>query len=410
MKILIGVGKSGGHIFPALSLAHCLDEKLEDIKIFFVGSGGRLEKKIFSKEKYPHFIIPAEAMPYRISAGYLKFLAKLILSLIKSWRILGKVAPDVVVGFGGAASGPLVFAARFKGILTIIHEQNIVPGRTNKILSNFVDLAAISFSRTGRFFARRNKIIEILTGRFFRPAEIVLTGNPIRKGRPDRGGFRRITAPDADDIKFTILVMGGSQGSSQLNELAWQVFSGMKKENRDRLRIIHITGEDEYQKIKERYRQMKFCSEVFPFCEEMEDIYSSSNLVLSRAGASTISEVTAYGLPSILMPYRFAVGHQLANARMLVDEDAAILIEEEKISPGHLKKVILGLMNNRADLGRLAGNSKRIGRPRADEGLAEVVIKLASKKAGSKSPVYAKASSFAKASEDRSTGRQSPRE
>ena len=383
MKVLIGVGKSGGHIFPALSLARCVNEKLEDIEIFFAGGGDDLERKIFSKEKYRHFIIQAEPMPYRISAAYLKFSVKLILALIESWRILGKIKPDIVIGFGGAASGPLVFAACLKGIPTVIHEQNIIPGRTNKILANFVDAVAISFSQTRPLFSRQGKIIEILTGRFFRPAEIILTGNPIRNGRPDKDrSLKTIGSGNRDNqVEFTVLVMGGSQGSSQLNELAWQVFSGMKKENRDRLRIIHITGEGEYQKIKERYQQMKFSSEVFPFCDSMGDIYSSSNLVLSRAGASAISEITAYGLASILIPYRFAVGHQLANAQMLVDEEAGILVEEEKASPEYLKRLILDLMNNRTNLNRLAENSKRIGRPQAGEKLARVVIGFAGKSA-----------------------------
>lgn len=383
MKVLIGVGKSGGHIFPALSLARCVNEKLEDIEIFFAGGGDDLERKIFSKEKYRHFIIQAEPMPYRISAAYLKFSVKLILALIESWRILGKIKPDIVIGFGGAASGPLVFAACLKGIPTVIHEQNIIPGRTNKILANFVDAVAISFSQTRPFFSRRNKIIEILTGRFFRPAKIILTGNPIRNSRPDRDRpLKTIGSGDKDNqAEFTVLVMGGSQGSSQLNKLAWQVFSGMKKENRDRLRIIHITGEGEYQKIKECYQQMKFSSEVFSFCDSMDDIYSSSNLVLSRAGASAISEITAYGLASILIPYRFAVGHQLANAQMLVDEEAGILVEEEKASPEYLKRLILDLMNNKTNLNRLAENSKRIGRPQAGEKLARVVIGFAGKSA-----------------------------
>ncbi len=387
MKVLIGVGKTGGHIFPALSLARCLNEKLDDVEIFFAGAGGDLERKIFSKERYRHFIIQAEPMPYRISAAYLKFLVKLILALIESWRILGKIKPDIVVGFGGAASGPLVFTACLKGIPAAIHEQNIIPGRTNKILANFVNSVAISFSQTRSLFSRRNKIIEILTGRFFRSPEIILTGNPIRNGSPDRDrSLKTIRRRDRDNqVEFTVLVMGGSQGSAQLNELAWQVFSGMKKENRDRLRIIHITGEGEYQKIKERYQQMKFSSEVFPFCDSMGDIYSSSNLVLSRAGASTISEITAYGLASIPIPYRFAVGHQLANAQMLVDEEAAILIEEEKASPEYLKGLILDLMNNGTNLNRLAENSKRIGRPQAGEKLTGVVIGLAGGRAASES-------------------------
>ena len=383
MKVLIGVGKSGGHIFPALSLAGCVNEKLEDIEIFFAGGGDDLERKIFSKERYRHFIIQAEPMPYRISAAYLKFSVKLILALIKSWRILGKIKPDIVIGFGGAASGPLVFAARLKGIPTVIHEQNIIPGRTNKILANFVDAIAISFSQTRPFFSRRNKIIEILTGRFLRPLEIILTGNPIRNSSSDKDRpLKTIGSGDKNNqVEFTVLVMGGSQGSSQLNKLAWQVFSGMKKENRNRLRIIHITGEDEYQKIKEYYQQMEFSSEVFSFCDSMDDIYSSSNLVLSRAGASAISEITAHGLASILIPYRFAVDHQLANAQMLVDEEAGILIEEEKASPEYLKRLILDLMNNKTNLNRLAENSKRIGRPQAGEKLAKVVIDLAGKSA-----------------------------
>jgi UDP-N-acetylglucosamine--N-acetylmuramyl-(pentapeptide) pyrophosphoryl-undecaprenol N-acetylglucosamine transferase len=361
VRILIAVGKSGGHIFPGLSLASRLKERLKGSKIFFVGEKDRLTKEIFSRQPYPLFTVSISSLPYGISAGYVRFLARLMLAVGSVWNILRRIKPDIVVGFGGAISGPLLLISCLRKIPTIIHEQNVVPGRSNRIIANFVDKIAISFRESEKFF-NQNRVI--------------LTGNPVRRSILDHNRAVSMRELGLDDNKFTILVIGGSQGSSQLNKIARHTFSQMDKQAKANFQIIHITGKKDYQQIKECYQGVGFGSVVLPFCDKMGIVYSASDLVLARAGASTISEITSRGLGSILVPYPYAGKHQLANAKALSDRDGAVLIEEKNFSAEYLKKVFLDLMENRADLNKIAHNSKTIGRPQADQKLAEEVIKL----------------------------------
>ena len=361
MRILIAVGRSGGHIFPGLSLASRLQQRLKTPGIFFIGQKDKLTQKIFSSQQYPLATISIDPLPYRTSLKYARFITKLVLAIVPTWKVLSKIRPDVVVGFGGAVSGPVLFISRLRGIPTIIHEQNVVPGRANRILANFVDKVALSFSESERFFNR---------------AKPVLTGNPVRSGVLGQDKSRSRGELGLDNNKFTILVIGGSQGSSQLNEIAWAAFSRMVRQAGPGFQIIHITGEKDYQRMRELYRQMTFGSVILPFYDKIGTAYSASDLVLSRAGAGAISEITSWGLGSVLVPYPYGGRHQLNNARLLADRNSAILIEQNKISAESLKDVFLNLMKDRSNLDRMAKNSRKMGRPRADESLAKEVIKL----------------------------------
>ncbi|MEA3328998.1 MAG: undecaprenyldiphospho-muramoylpentapeptide beta-N-acetylglucosaminyltransferase [Candidatus Omnitrophota bacterium] len=364
MKVLIAVGKSGGHIFPGLSLASRLQQRLKGPEVFFIGQKDRLTQKVFSKQQYPLFTISIDPLPYKISLKYTRFIIKLALAIVPVWRILSKTRPDVVIGFGGAVSGPVLFISWLRGIPTIIHEQNVVPGRTNRILAVFVNKVALSFSGSERFFNR---------------AKAVLTGNPVRGSVLGRDKFRSRGELGLDSGKFTILVIGGSQGSSRLNEIAWRAFSQMDKQEKVDFQIIHITGENDYRKAKECYRKITFSSVILPFYDKIGVAYSASDLVLARAGAGTISEIMSCGLGSVLVPYPYNGGHQLSNARLLADRNSAILMEQNGISAESLKNVFLNLIKDRSNLDRMAKNSREAGRPYADESLADEVIKLVNK-------------------------------
>ena len=364
MRILIAAGKSGGHIFPALSLACRLKKRLKDIKIFFIGEKDELTERILSKQQYPFFTIPITRLPFKICLEYIKFSKKLGLAIVPIWSILRRTRPDIVIGFGGAIAGPVLLLSSLSRITTIIHEQNVIPGRTNRILANFVDRIAISFLESERFFNRR---------------KVVLTGNPVRRSVLGQDKIASRKELGLDDDKFTILIIGGSQGSSRLNEIVWRTFSEIDRQGKIDFQLIHITGERDYYNMRQRYQTTTFNSAILPFYDKMGIVYAASNLVLTRAGASTISEITSCGLGSILVPYPYAGSHQLANAQALTERGGAVLIEEREISTGYLRKIFSDLVRNKPRLNKMAKKSKDMGRPHADESLADEVMRLVNK-------------------------------
>lgn len=361
MKILIAIGRTGGHIFPGLSLAEQLMERLDKVEFIFVGAGEKLERKIFQDHGYRVLSIPIDPMPYAISAKIGRFLFRLIVSLSRAWSILKKTKPDIVIGFGGAISGPILLVAAMIGIPTLIHEQNVVPGRSNRILSRFVTKVAISFAESMKFFGRK---------------DLVMTGNPIRAKilSPDRANS--LKSFGFSDNKFTILIIGGSQGSHRINEVVLDAFSRMDQNTYSDLQVIHLTGEEDYWMVKKTYERLGFAKAIFPFLNQMGEAYAASDLVIARAGAATITEISSAGLPAILIPYSHAAGHQRANAGLLNDAGAAILIEEDSLTPELLKDCIMDLMVNLEKLTQMAVNSKAFGNPDAGQRLADEVLKL----------------------------------
>lgn len=364
MRILIAIGRSGGHIFPALSLADQLKKRLEASELLFIGTGDKLEKEILGDLDLTYRLntIPVDPMPYRLSLRWVKFLFKLIWGLQRSWLILRRTRPDGVVGFGGAASGPLLLVAALMKIPTIIHEQNIRPSRSNRILSRFVKRVAVSFGESRKYFKRD---------------DVILTGNPIRPEILSKGRTDSLKKLGLTDKRFTILVLGGSQGSHRLNELTLDAFSKMNEATRSRVQVIHLTGENDYQTVSDRYKNLNWRGAFFPFLSQMGDAYAACDLVVARAGATTIAEITALGLPAIFIPYPYARGHQKANASVVGEAGGALLVEESKLSATKLKELVIDLMGDERRLAKMAASSKRLGRADAAKMLADEVINLA---------------------------------
>lgn len=361
MKILIAVGRTGGHIFPGLSLAEELKKKLMAPEFVFVGTGAKLERQIFSRAGYRLWTIPIDPMPYGISARWGRFLLRLISSLGRSWLILRQTRPDIVVGFGGAISGPILLASALMRIPTLIHEQNVIPGRSNRILCRFVTKVAISFPESRKYFARK---------------DLILTGNPLRPDilHCDRAdSLRRLGLVDG---KFTVLIVGGSQGSHRINEAVAGVFSNMDEATISGLQVIHLTGEDDYGRLKDRYQSLELNKAIFAFLDQMDKAYAASDLVIARAGATTIAEITSLGLPAILIPYPHANGHQQANAKVLKEVGGAVLIGEDEMTTSLIKDWIVDLMGDVEKLAKMAANSKALGNPDASQRLADEVIRF----------------------------------
>ena len=363
MKIIIACGGSGGHIFPAVALAQSLKDKNKDIGLLFIGSNSILDKRIFEKEHLGYKLLSSNKLPYKASLKTVVFFIKLFFDTLRSLFILIRYSPDAVVGFGGYISSPVIFAAYILRIPKIVHEQNVVPGRANSILFRFADRIAVSFEETKKYL-----------GRFSYKA--VFTGNPIRITllKDDKAGNIRKFGLDLN--KFTVLIIGGSQGAHNLNKTFLSALAKLGKEAGSLLQIIHITGIADYEWARQAYKDLGFEHRIFSFIDNIEEAYSASDLVVTRSGASAIFEIAYFGRPMILVPYPFAMSHQTENANFFSRSGAAVTIDEKEISGDLIKDRIRAFLNNRPMLAEMSKKAKKLSVPNSSYNLAGEVLKI----------------------------------
>ena len=366
MKIAIACGGSGGHIFPGIALAQELIKDKHEV--LMICSQRPLDSEILQANSDLRFeVIPCA--PFVMTLNPLKitfFFIKSLSGIYSSMRLLLRFRPGSVAGFGGFTSGPVVMAAWLLGIPSIIHEQNAVAGLANRISSFFAKRVAISFDQTKKFF-NACKTVEV--------------GNPVRSGFQQLDKMQSRERFGLDRNRFTLLVTGGSQGAGLLNYAVPDAIGLMDFKEKKSLQVIHVTGKNDYETIKEKYGKNKIKSNVSSFIHEIDRAYTAADLVVSRAGATTIAELAYFGKPSILIPYPTKRVHQAENARLLSDKDAAITIAEKDISAEALRLLILAMLKDPARCNNMAENSKRLARPDAARILAREVTALLKEKA-----------------------------
>jgi UDP-N-acetylglucosamine--N-acetylmuramyl-(pentapeptide) pyrophosphoryl-undecaprenol N-acetylglucosamine transferase len=364
-KFIISGGGTGGHIFPAISIADGLKERYPDCEILFVGAEHKMEM-----EKVPAVGYAIEGLPV---AGFhrgeiwrnLSFPLKLLRSMMKARKIVTSFRPDCVVGVGGYASGPVLRVATNKGLPTVIQEQNSFAGVTNKILARKVDKICVAYDKMERFF----------------PAEkIVFTGNPIRSNLVE--GQKNVKEAteffQVDESKPTLLIVGGSLGARSINDSLLAQFDALKDSG---IQVIWQTGKFYYKSISEKLEgKLPDHIHLMEFIPRMDLAYAVADLVISRAGAGTISELCLVGKPSILVPSpNVAEDHQTRNAMALVEKDAAVLVKDseakETLVPEALK-----LIADKIELEKLAANSTKMALPNATRDIVEVIAELLEKK------------------------------
>jgi len=331
MRILVAAGSSGGHIFPALAFLESLRLKLPEAETLLILPEKNAVSRIQAgAQKVSYTCIS----PFKLRPGF-KNVVGLYNFLKGSWQslfIILSFRPDLVVGFGSLASVPAVLLAWLFRIKVVIHEQNVIPGRANKLSAIFADRIAVSFPKTQEYFSKyRNKT--------------AVTGNPLRKEMVILKKNKALDFFGFHPQKFTVLVVGGSQGSSSINDAFIKAVSGLSL--KDKLQVIHISGAQDYESIKQRYQGSGIEVRVFAFLKQMQYAYSAADLALSRAGATTITELMLFQLPAIILPYPHAYQHQLANARILENAGCALIIEERRLDNDGLRLEMERLMNNR---------------------------------------------------------------
>ena len=348
MRILIASGGTGGHLFPAIRLARELKARGMD-KVLFATSCRNQDSAILKREHMRFCVLPVIPLQSCNIFDILNFGWRLISDTIKSLFLLLSFRPEVVVGFGGYVSGPIVLLAALSGIKTVIHEQNVSPGKTNRVLARFVDRIAVSFSETRAYLKRFD-------------SKIVVSGNLLRQG---------LKKTSSKKDTFTILTMGGSQGAHALNKLVPEAAGLINGDTKKDLEMVHISGSRECGEVANAYNNKGIKSRVIAFTEAMSDIYNECDFVISRAGATTVSELLFLGKPSILVPYPHAGGHQRLNAKVLEDAGIAVLLEEEGLTAEGLREWIVGFM----DKAKLATMAKKIQGPGHNKDACEILIK-----------------------------------
>ena len=324
MKVLVVTGASGGHIFPALSFIDTLKNEHSDSDILLV-----LPKKSIKVKVVPDIcalkFISVSNIRFSFDLKNLKAVLNLIKGSLESFILLLEFKPDIVVGFGSLNSIPLLLLAWLMRIKTLIHEQNVIPGRANSLLSKFSDRVAISFAQTKDYLAVSSD-------------RLVLTGNPIRKELKKIDRQEALNFFGFEDNLFTILVMGGSQGSQKINESFINAISAVA--DKLKLQVIHLAGAKDLEALNKGYKALKIKSRLLTFLDKMQYAYSIADLAITRAGATTIQELIAFSIPAVIVPYPFAYEHQRANAAVLEREGCCIVIDDTKLGPGILKQEI----------------------------------------------------------------------
>lgn len=327
MKIVIATGGTGGHLLPALRVAKELRQR--GFAIHFIGSFRRgmaqIENEGFTCDNLNHQGLDFSNWWKMLRGGFSIFIA-----IFKAIGKLFKEKPDVVFGFGGYGAFPIVFAANILRYPTVIHEQNVIPGRANALLSKFVKKVAISFQESSAYFDK---------------SKTVLTGCPCHA--PNKSLDRQLLLQDfnLDDNRLTILIVGGSQGSQKINEYFLETAKQLSLIIN--FQVIHIAGLQDRQRLSLEYARLGLPFVVLDYFNQMEKLYSSADIVIARAGASTISEIINFELNAILIPYPFAGGHQKANANVLSEIENIKIIEEKDLNVATLEKELLRIVNNR---------------------------------------------------------------
>ncbi|HBD65009.1 MAG TPA: undecaprenyldiphospho-muramoylpentapeptide beta-N-acetylglucosaminyltransferase [Clostridiales bacterium] len=374
MRVLITGGGTGGHINPALAIAQKVRNESTSNEILYVGTKNGLESELVPKSGFEFKYVTAKYLRRKISFENLKTLAASVKGLAQSLKIIKDFKPDIVVGTGGYVCGPVVLAASMKKIPTMIHEQNVFPGITNKMLSRVVDVIGISFEEAEKYFSAEaaNKI--------------VLVGNPVRKEilTADRRMSRAKLKLRPDEI--LIYSFGGSGGQISLNEAMLDViksYSGQK-----RIRIVHVTGKRLYSTFMEEINSKNISQgdniEILDYMYDAATVLSASDIVIGSAGAITIAEITVTGVPSILIPKTYtAENHQEYNARALEKEGAAKVILEKDLNGENLIKAIEEIIENKNVLRTMSLNSKKMGKTDVENKIYETMVRLVEQKSKS---------------------------
>ena len=363
MRIIIAGGGTGGHLFPGIAIADALATRDKKNRVLFVGTGKPFEISVLSKTAFKYKSITAEGIKGRGLWRQIVSVLKIPKGIFESIMILKDFRPDLVIGVGGYSAGPVVIAAWLMGIKIVLHEQNILPGITNRILSGFADRIYVSFKDTRLERFRWLAPIE--------PKKLLVSGNPVRKEilQSVMDQQDKSLADTGQKKPFTVLILGGSQGAHSINMAVREALEYLKE--KDKYFFVHQTGSADEQDVKRAYMKNGISCMVKSFFDDMARQYHNADLVVCRAGATTVAEVAVMGKAVIFIPYPFAAdNHQVLNAGSLENAGAAEMILQKDLTGRRLAERIERYALSPEALKAMASRAKSIGRSDA----AEVIV------------------------------------
>jgi UDP-N-acetylglucosamine--N-acetylmuramyl-(pentapeptide) pyrophosphoryl-undecaprenol N-acetylglucosamine transferase len=367
-RVVIAGGGTGGHVFPALALAAELARGDDACELLFVGSEGGLEERLVRERGHRIELLRVGKLKGAGAAGRLRTLARLPAAVARAALLVHRFGPDVVVGVGGFASGPVVLAAGALRLPVVLLEQNSIPGVTNRFLSRLAERVVVAFACSARYLPR---------------GRAVLLGNPVRPEILEARQARvaHPFSPPASERR--LLVLGGSQGARAVNELATAALPGVARRLAAAglaLRVVHQTGATDAAPVEARYRASGLAVEVHPFLSEMAPALLAADLVLGRAGATTLAELAVVGVPAFLIPYPYAADdHQAMNAACFVDAGCALSERQGSLTPERLAAALAPLLADGARLVEMARRASAAGLPDAARTAAALVREVASR-------------------------------
>lgn len=369
MKYIISGGGTGGHIYPALAIAKEIKSTDKNAQILYIGTKEGLEAELVPKEGIEFRPIRVKGLPRKINKKSFIALRELLAGLKESQRIIDDFKPDIVIGTGGYVCGPIVYKAAKNKIPTMIHEQNAFPGITNKILSRYVDIVATTFDEASKYFKY--------------PERVVKTGNPIRseilKGNKE-AAYKLL---NIDPKKAFILSFGGSGGQKKLNDAIFDIIANKSWNNN--YQLIHVTGKRLYDSFMKDLEKKEIILnndliKILPYLYNMPEALNIADLLISSSGAITLAEVSAIGLPSILIPKSYtAENHQEYNARAFEKEGASNLILEKDLNGQSLNLAIDNLIKDKEKLRKMSINSRKMGNIDASMRIVELINEIIAK-------------------------------
>jgi UDP-N-acetylglucosamine--N-acetylmuramyl-(pentapeptide) pyrophosphoryl-undecaprenol N-acetylglucosamine transferase len=351
--LMIAGGGTGGHIYPAIAIAREFLARDASRKVVFVGTERGLEKTIVPKAGFPLEFISVGGLKGKGGLDLIRNLFRLPLGFIQAWKVISKHRPNIVLGVGGYSSGPVLTAAGMRRIPTIIHEANAFPGLTNRVLARFTTAVAVAFAEALPRMKRTDGVV---------------TGNPIRQEFFDSPIARK---------PGRLLIFGGSQGSKILNEAMTGALLFLAR-LKDSLDIVHQTGPNNLGPVQQAYRQSAFAhARVVPYLDPMVDEIAAADLVVSRAGAMTVGELSAAGRAAILVPFAAATNnHQELNARVVERAGGAVVITEKELTPERLAGAITEILGDPDKAARMGAAARKLGTPDATKRIVDLIERI----------------------------------
>jgi UDP-N-acetylglucosamine--N-acetylmuramyl-(pentapeptide) pyrophosphoryl-undecaprenol N-acetylglucosamine transferase len=361
MKVIFAGGGTGGHLMAGLSTAEEIRSRFHEAEIIFFGTDKKFEKRCVEQKGFQYRQIRAKK--WAKSCKHLfTFIGVTVTSIVESLFAMRKFNPDIVVGLGGYASVAPIIAAKLLGVPSVLLEQNVIPGKANRFLSRWVDEVYCHWRGSLKWF-NKAKVIRV-------------TGTPIRKDILSSQRRRSAEKFGLSSSKKTILITGGSQGSQAINETIFKALPKLELLSND-IQIIHCTGEYDYEIAKTAYRQTKIDAFVCSFLDDMGAAFSMADIIVCRAGATTIAEITAIGIPAILIPYPYAAdNHQYWNAMELVSNGGGYLLQQLDLTPEKIVELITDLFNSNEKYNRMKMFNKGMGIPHAAVNVVDNICRV----------------------------------